>query len=397
MNSINYVVKSTEPEFETYEEYSRDINATSEERIASVSFYDLNSSLIAFKGEQIQISEKKFNIYPFGKSNVCDNLRRMLTKVVVVYDTKPWKIAGLECARHFKNIDIFKKIKCFKNSYNISCHSYSLDQYSIQLKNISKISINEIKLQAEAYGINFIVNEYFENVANPEEGDLVVYWDDQNPRSSGIYKTEQVVESLWNAGFSGHYVFQHALFFVPTEFGNEVKFYRPKSPRAQPDDIHLFNEDSIPLNLGFKCLQNKEKDAIRQKIENLKEENLIKEFPEIHCKKEVNFLGYCYGYALGKILKTYSAPKNFLYMMPSQTYLDSLFNSILQPQTGDLAVYYEHEEGKILHFGVYTEDHRIESKWGKDSVYLHPPFLVPASYGEFIRYYRIKESTSQQI
>jgi len=61
---------------------------------------------------------------------------------------------------------------------------------------------------------------------------------------------------------------------------------------------------------------------------------------------------------------------------------------VIAPQTGDLVVYYRRR--KAMHFGIFREDGRIESKFGYAHVYAHNVFDVPDHYGNEISFYRPK-------
>ncbi len=64
--------------------------------------------------------------------------------------------------------------------------------------------------------------EGYEEVAKPEEGDVVIYIIMGTGQNVGIYAGNGNVRSKW--GFS--HVYEHGLENVPTIYGNEVKFFR---------------------------------------------------------------------------------------------------------------------------------------------------------------------------
>lgn len=301
----------------------------------------------------------------------------MLEKVknsrLFIDDNRLWKKAGKACATHFKTENLFKKIQSFENKgeENGSCHIHALSQFSNQLEKISKLSFAELSARCEAYGIEYIIYEYLDNISDPMKNDIYVCWANIKPRLIGNYLGNGVVETKVEG-----YVFQHAVFFLPTDLGDTVTYYRPKETCSQALPLKKFADES-----------NEEK---REQIQALLGDKLTEKFPEIEYLRHIKFVGVCQQYALGKIFGTFVSPKKTYDVYLNPSFLDQDFYPVDTPECGDLAVYCG-RSGNFLHFGVYGPDHRIESKWGCDSVYRHPPGMVPKEYapdGLNICYYR---------
>lgn len=129
-----------------------------------------------------------------------------------------------------------------------NCFAYALGTFG---RNLEILAGKEMKQIQASVGqtINHIVDEYFINVEEPEDGDLVVYNVSRGkiiytpngiPCSgtthAGIYRKTKPnwnspkggsVESKWG-WLCNPYIFQHDVFFVPDFYGDEVKFYRLK-------------------------------------------------------------------------------------------------------------------------------------------------------------------------
>lgn len=56
----------------------------------------------------------------------------------------------------------------------------------------------------------------------PEPGNIVVYFNYKIPKHYGIVEEKSMIRSKWGVG----HVFRHEAFAVPTNNGNEVRFYR---------------------------------------------------------------------------------------------------------------------------------------------------------------------------
>lgn len=370
-------------------DYFKEKNTPPEQFISKISTFNPNSNLAAFQGEEVLDNGHYSRLYPLQKSHECNDLRKILFLTVSsVNDTKPWKKLGEECNRHFKQpSELFKTIHSLKNTdkERDSCYQNALTHFSAGLEKISDLPFEEIKAQCEAYGILYIIDTYFESVREPCEGNLVLYSDEKTPHHCGIYTKNCHVESKWNRGATGKYVFEHELFFLPSVWGNKANFYRLKQfiPCVSADNF-------FPEHEKFVYKSTPANDFFRKQADSADMKDLIKQFPELKCYHNVQFHGICDDFAFGKVLKTYKAPDSSLNLFKNQEFLDHHFTPVQQPKNGDLAVYYSDEGETIEHYGVCTKDHQIESKWGLDPICKHPPFFVPMSYGNLIRYYRLK-------
>jgi hypothetical protein len=145
----------------------------------------------------------------------------------------------------------FLTIKTYDNEdqeRGLNCFAYALGTFGRDLEKLAGKEIKKIQ-ESVLKTINHAVEEYFTNVDEPEDGDLVVY--SVSPEKSirtpsgipisgtthaGVYrKTKRnwnspkggSVESKWG-WFGNPYVFQHDVFFTPDFYGDQVKFYRLK-------------------------------------------------------------------------------------------------------------------------------------------------------------------------
>lgn len=302
---------------------------------------------------------------------------------------------------------------------HLSSSQYAISRVGAQLEKVTKLPIEEILNQCSAYGIDYILHYYFDYVDQPVEGDLVVYSNGLSHCSpAGIYKNTKpnwnsssggTVESKWANGFHSPYVIQHDFFFVPALYGDSVKFYRvkealdPSLRTPQPSDpMCTLNGDD-----RFVFTQTPESLSTRLEINKTRGRELLQKFPQIEREPHINISnGYfkCFYYAIGKVLKVYdllSLPTpskmcNDRLLFLDESILKEYFVVITEPEAQDLAVYSD-DKGRALHYGVYHSKDRIESKWGDDAVYRHPPFHVPTEYGDFIKYYRLKPDLTPEI
>jgi len=62
------------------------------------------------------------------------------------------------------------------------------------------------------------------DLASAEDGDVVVYFRDGQPRHAGVLRSGRVI-SKWGAGPTS--IWDHSLLEVPEAYGDEIKIYRP--------------------------------------------------------------------------------------------------------------------------------------------------------------------------
>ncbi len=278
---------------------------------------------------------------------------------------------------------------------------YALNIIGKQLEQISGIPMQALQAQSLAYGIIYLINRYFDCIKMPEDGDLVIYPNAADSHHTGIYRKSKpnwnspyggTIESKW--GSSSPFIFQHDVFFTPDYYGDIVQFYRLKK---QPDSITTLKEEllasysthTIRDNGYFEFNKTEENIRIRKEIEQASGQNLIKKIPQIRLVAHINFMGVCYDYAFGVIFRTYYSPR-FMPRLPGNDWIEKYFSVTTEPQKGDLVCYYKDSLVLPVHYGVYDSLHVVESKWGAQPVYKHPPFYVENLYGNFIRYYRLK-------
>ena len=131
---------------------------------------------------------------------------------------------------------------------NLNCFIYALGTFGSKLEKLAGKEMKEIQESVLAT-IDHVVEKYFNNVTEPEEGDLVIYsvspgncifapggTQVSGTTHAGVYRKTKPnwnsppggsVESKW--GFlMNPFVFQHDVFFTPDFYGDQVKFYRLK-------------------------------------------------------------------------------------------------------------------------------------------------------------------------
>lgn len=321
-------------------------------------------------------------------------------------DGRPFgrKFTSMQGGGFFLTLKQLPREECGKLNFQ-----YAIEQLKNELEKITNLSIEEICKQVGAYGIQFILDEYFENVEKVEDGDIAIYYDSKYPNKplhAGIYRDSRpnwnsprggTIESL-PRNYLQPYIFQHDMFFVPDEYGDLIKFFRVKK------ENQLFNFSIglpiIPSNCikqsddFFTFTKDIDSEEKRKKIDNSSLAGLIKAFPDEHLTifENMRFVGVCYDYAFGKILKTYYSPL----INPGlvNTFIKNNFTQIDQPVAGDLVVYYTQNPRYSVHWGIYCSDGRVESKWGESfgGAIRHSPFFVPTIYGDEIAFFRLNAS-----
>lgn len=143
-----------------------------------------------------------------------------------------------------------------------------------------------------------------------------------------------------------------------------------------------------------------ENKSIRDKIDQAFENNSEIGINEIKIIDK-DYCGVCFFYAFEKIFNLHFGIENGVSLydggnMPGNDWIEKYFSVITEPKKGDLVCYYDYRTFTGLeypvHYGIYDSNDLVSSKWGKEYVYRHPPFYVGKSYGNFIRYYRLKSN-----
>lgn len=246
-------------------------------------------------------------------------------------------------------------------------------------------------------GIQHLVHRHFSPVAVPQDGDLVVYYDENDhPVHAGVVRRTREklqVESKWGELFGDH-VFQHDFFVLPNIYGTLAKVYRFNKSAIYEDPLPPKPEKTLYFQEGneFKFVSNLENIEIRRVIETMtKAIDLVAKFPQIQAL-ELAPGGQCSSYAVSKTLPEYKkALSHELDLLGSgnSTMLQDYYTQVSDPQPGDLAVYSMDPKNRV-HMGIYLAPDLIESKWGKGRVYRHPFFYVDLKYGDTITFYRLK-------
>jgi hypothetical protein len=234
-----------------------------------------------------------------------------------------------------------------------------------------------ILAQKDAYGIGFVLKNYFKRVESPENADLFIRNDSQDhPLGSSV---------------TGVY-------------------YRimKKKPYSKPfsDIPECLAEAMVPARLEDNTLFLKDHPLaaeLRQRLNETSSKGLLtgaKQLDFIHFEE-----GVCFQYALGKILETYGIPKEagkFHDPLARYRMIEIFFTQTSTPRVGDLVVYIRNpanlpsDPSELMHFGVYCAEDLIESKWGRRAVYKHRLFYVPSGYGNHVRYYRLKDGITPE-
>lgn len=263
---------------------------------------------------------------------------------------------------------------------------------------IGKICNKELVDKLTKCGIQHVVNEHFDAVDVPWEGDLVVYYKKGDPVHAGIFRKQPDphnqghVESTWCTGFENLYVFQHDFFHLPSHLGRKLKIFRFNPNVAVKENRAKGRSMSIQKKGQFHFDPSEANKGIRKKIDQMRDpKKLLELVPEIQ-RTDIIFLGRCHKYALTQILPQYEYKdmhQKDLFGTGNSKILSKYFTPTADPKTGDLAVYSDGDYRK--HFGIYIAPDLIESKWGPGGVYRHPPFCVESSYGDIITYYRLND------
>lgn len=338
------------------------------------------------------------------KTHRRNNFREQLNKLTC-FDGKEYQQKGdiySQCGGHFRTVKTLTKTEIdeLSNSY-----MYAISSFSVQLEALSGLSRMEI-LAMNAYGLNYLLNLYFDVVITPREGDLVVYRGEEYPHAGICRQREQglVTESWWRY-WSNPMVFEHDLFFLPERFGNIAKFYRLKTtlPKDAFDDLEAGPLLAKPREDGIFVFERTEGNAgIREFVTSAKMSEIEQKYPRLFkVRSSIKFFGVCYGYAIGKVFGTYQEPSVVPYFecnpVETQTFFDKYFEVTAEPQKGDFVIYYQEDPVKSpysqyswKHFGVYMGKNLVDSKWGAGPVAYHPVFFADNLDGDYVKFLRMK-------
>ncbi len=108
-----------------------------------------------------------------------------------------------------------------------NCLKYAILRYEEPIRDRFNVLVIHCKTEDPAFFVK-ILNNFFRNVFEPQDGDLAVYEDaDAEIVHAGIYRETLagcVVESKWGRDCVN--IYRHELFFTPDDYGDIVKFYR---------------------------------------------------------------------------------------------------------------------------------------------------------------------------
>jgi hypothetical protein len=265
------------------------------------------------------------------------------------------------------------------------------------------VKIERLQDQCDALGAaaaDHLTYNYFKEVDVPLQGDLVVYNGQKSlfhksGRHLGIYQTSPLshgtVLSKWT--YISKKAFQTDLFAAPTTFGNTARFFRvidaikrfPLPPLLDSASLHY----TIDEKGAFNYIETDEHNSIRKLLDSAPFDEVRAVHGSVIYLKHLNkFEGNCALYALRLALTSMPA---IVPADPSAAFLfvKEHFIPTNTPANGDIAVYLDEQTGMAKHFGIYRSQYGIESKWGKDGVYLHPPFDVPKIYDDKMQCYKL--------
>lgn len=277
-----------------------------------------------------------------------------------------------------------------ENDTSLTPSQYAIKHSNFQI--ISDVPIEDILKQSKAYGINYIIDRYYEPTQIPQEGDLAVYITEDSPHYSNgfleqrkdeekgigvlsIHDDKHLITSKRYTGIKK--IFSHEPFFVPESDGNEIFYYTPrKTPKIIPQPIFSFSKTptgTFNENGYFVFDQTEENIQLRNEYET-GERSIYRIEPHISMQFGGGCLGNCQAYALGKCFKTYDLP-SFNWEDYSVKFTD--------PKEGDLVVY------SGAHFGIYLGNGIVESKFsGFEGIYVHPLFHS-SLVGNALRFFRL--------
>ncbi len=266
---------------------------------------------------------------------------------------------------------------------NIGNHEVKILSLLDQIERTTLTPKKTILAQKDAYGIGFVLKNYFKRVESPENADLFIRNDSEDATFSENPSPASSVTGV---------------------------YYRimKKKPYSKPfsDIPECLAEAMVPERLEDNTLFLKDHPLaaeLRQRLNETSSKGLLtgaKKLDFIHFEE-----GVCFQYALGKILETYGIPKEAgKFHDPAARYrmIEIFFTQTSTPSAGDLVVYIRNpanlssDPSELMHFGIYCGEDLIESKWGTWPVYKHKLFYVPFCYGNHVRYYRLKEGITPE-
>lgn len=147
-----------------------------------------------------------------------------MKKIKIYTDNYRKKLDNLCKLKGFANANYFDKVKPFipkslkilctpdTNRKSLNCHGYTFGTHRRYTPK-------------EVFGL--ISGDKLKEATEPKRGDVILYIDETSRlpiiKHSGIYVGSGKVKSKWNTNGP---VFEHDIFNIPFQYGNDIKFYR---------------------------------------------------------------------------------------------------------------------------------------------------------------------------
>lgn len=249
-----------------------------------------------------------------------------------------------------------------------------------QLQNFK--SEEEIRSEQKNYGLGFVSKEYLKKIKDKSSAQIIIEETGEKYDVRMQPYSEKII----------------------TVAKNEIE--------TNPHICKLIKEISTPTLLPNHTLYLNPSKALSQFRNGCYNEKKMPSYsPVFKTLTHINFAERCFEYALSKSMGKFDL---FEKVKPSyilsyyghhvwQRIIQRFFIQTIEPQKGNLVVYYTKDPANdksksedMTHFGIYHEENCIESKWGDNKVFLHPLFIAPLHYGNFVRYYRLREGLSPE-
>ena len=261
------------------------------------------------------------------------------------------------------------------------------------------ISVKYICRESELYKFMYILHKYFDSITWQhdinkilKDKDLAVYFckDNELYPKVGIYHSG-MIQSKWH--WQDNVAHKHAPFFVPKNFGDEIKFYRIKNELNEklswtPLYKNLISEVNWHLD-NHMLIPNDDKTVTMRKIIDQTQEHNLHNIEGIYSTHKT-YIGICHNYAhdvLKFINPTISCDFSIYITDPE---MKAYFTQENVPKKGDLVRYYKDAyDINTLHSAIYIDNGYVESKWGLEGVFFHHLFRVGVKYGNYVKFWRL--------
>lgn len=169
--------------------------------------------------------------------------------------------------------------------------------------------------------------------------------------------------------------------------------------------------EAEPTQYTYPAIEQPHDPALIELRRNLGMGSFLKNLPAslklVYTEQKNERLGKCIYYTITQLLGITHEPVQ-LKIIEDEDWLNNItlinyFNNTVNPQLGDLAVYYHHANNKQpLHFGIVTGFNPttntpiITSKWGTmPYVFQHELFAIPLIYGDVVQFFTLKNQYHQ--